>query len=483
LASKSDILIKGGVVVTGEGASRADILVNDGKITEISSDLSDRQTSRTLDATGKYVMPGIVDAHAHPVYGDKMDDYSICAAFGGVTTIIAFIGNVSAWGYTGYTPEVAKRFIEDSERISYTDFSVHGVFVGEDDVEKAIPELIDLGVISFKMFMAYSRRGMMMPDDKMLRAMQVASYSGGLAMVHAENGHCIDFLVDNFIATGKTNPEYFLRSQPNIIEAEAFNRALTYAEVTGCPLYGVHLSTKESLPILRMFQERGQMVFGETCPHYLALTNDEVLTKGALGKVAPPLREWSDVMALWAALSNGLLSTVGSDSTGLTVAQKRTGGQSGTLSLQKGDKMEEPVSIFDARFGLNTLQYMSSVVFTEGVQKGRISLARFVQVMCENPAKIFGMYPQKGALKPGSDADLVVWDSELSGTASIENMKGNADFCTFENFQLQGMPILTMQRGNVIVEDGKLVAQQGHARYVPGDPSRAAYAPGAHRVE
>jgi dihydroorotase-like cyclic amidohydrolase len=213
------------------------------------------------------------------------------------------------------------------------------------------------------------------------------------------------------------------------------------------------------------------------------LTNDEVLTKGALGKVAPPLREWSDVMALWAALGDGLLSTVGSDSTGLTVAQKRTGGQSGTLSLDRGDKMEEPVSIFDARFGLNTLQYMSSVVFTEGVQKGHISLARFVQVMCENPAKIFGIYPQKGTLKPGSDADLVIWDSELSGTASIEHMKGNGDFCTFENFQLQGMPTLTMQRGNVIVEDGKLVAQQGHAHYVPGNPGRAAYAPGAERVE
>ena len=481
---KADVLIQGGLLASGRGVQRADVLVGDGKVAEVGSDLSSRTASRTIDATGKYVLPGAIDSHAHPMSMDKMDAFSTCAAFGGVTTIIAFAGSIKAWGYQApTTADAIKRFIADSEKISHLDFSVHATFVGETEVEKTVPELIDMGVISFKMFMSYPRRGMMMPDQKMLQVMELVGARGGLVMVHAENGYCIDYLTDKFLAAGTVSLEYYLPSQPNILEAEAFYRAATYARVTGCPLYGVHLSTKEVLPFLRMVREEAPNVFGETCPHYLTLTNDEVLTKGPLGKVGPPLREQVDVEAMWQAVADGTISTIGSDSTGYNIKHKNIGGLAPVPVDEKHPDVPFSGNILEARHGLNTIEYMVPVVFTHGVQRGRITLPRLVQVFCENPAKIFGLYPQKGTLQVGSDADLVVWDPAKETVASIERQHGNTDYCTFEGFQLVGIPVLTMQRGEVVMENGQLVRPQGRARFLPGDPNKAAYAKGESKVE
>lgn len=474
---EADLLVKGGMVVSGRAVFRADIVVRNGKVAELSPDLSLRPASRTIDAKGKYVLPGAIDCHAHPVYQDKMDDFSICAAFGGVTTIMAFVGNFKNWGFAGYTPDIVRQFIRESEAISCLDFSVHAAFQGTDDPEKSLPELIEMGVSSFKMFMTHRRRGRMMPDEKMLRVMEMAASLGGLAMVHAENGCCQDYLLDKFMAEGKTSPEYFLKSQPNISEAEALFRAGVYAGITGCPLYGVHLSAKESLPILRLLREQGYTIYGETCPQYLTLTNDEVLRKGALGKTGPPLRGQADLEALWKAVAEGTLQTIGSDSAGFTVAQKQTGGQSTEHFLNIREHPTQMRDIFDARFGFNTIQYMVPVVFTEGVQKGRITLPRLVQLFCENPAKIFGMYPRKGTLEPGSDADLVIWDPSKTATATAKEQKGNTDWTPFEGFELQGMPVLTMQRGEVIVENNKWVGERGRGQFIHRSPRKAAYAP------
>ena len=463
---RAEVLVKGGLLVTGAGISRMDVLVQGGAIQELAGDLLGREASRVIDASGKYVLPGAIDSHCHPVYLDKMDQYTVCAAYGGITTVIAFVGNVSGWGFSGYTTDLVKGFIEEGERLSHLDFSVHGTFVGadEDTLERSVAELVRMGVISFKVFLAYRRRGMAISDEGMLKMMDLATTAGGLPMVHAENSCCIDHLIDRYSAEGKTSAEWYLPAQPNILEAEGLHRAGVFSQVAGSPLYPVHLSTKEALPLVREFRDKGLALFAETCPHYLTLTNDEVLKKGAVAKVGPPLREQPDCDALWEALADGTIDVVASDSGGRTRAQKMVGGD----------------NIFEGPYGLNTHEFMVPVVWSYGVNRGLITLPRLVQVFCENPAKIFGLYPKKGTLQPGSDADLVVWDP--ARVHVVDGQHGNADHSSFDGFQLLGMPELTMQRGQVIMENGQIISKPGRGRFLPGDPNTAAYAPGGHQI-
>lgn len=487
VTSGADLIVKGGLLVDGKSVRRADVLVRDGKVSKTGTDLPYHSAARVIDASGKYVLPGVIDCHAHPGHvgnmrADQMDAFSVCAAFGGVTTIIAFVGSLFA-SDSEYTPDVVKRFSEEGERISYLDFSAHGFFIGSVDSERAVDDLIDMGVTSFKMFMSDPYSGMMTSDDKLLRVMGKAADAGGLVMVHAENGYAIDYLTRKFMAEGKTGPKYLLPATPNITEAEAFYRAATYAKVTGCPLYAVHLSTREVVHLLRMVRSETPTIFGETCPHYLTMTNDEVLDKGALARVAPPLREEHDVEAMWKAVADGTISTIGSDSVGYLLKHKNIGGI--TPVPMDEDHPDVPFSgnIFEARAGFNTIEYMVPIIFTYGVQSGRITLPRMVKVLCENPAKIFGLYPRKGALKDGSDADLVVWDPAVRTVASSKHQHGNTDLCSFEGYELGAMPVLTMQRGEIVMENGKVVRPQGRARFLSRDTSKAAYSPAGYSVD
>lgn len=474
---QADLVIRGGLVVTGEGITSADIVVADGKVRELVPHGTDVHAANVVDAAGRYVLPGAVDAHCHPVNTDRMDAMSMTAAYGGITTMIPFIGNVSAWGWSGETTDVVRRFIEEAEQLSYLDFGVHGVFTPADrDVYKAaIPALVRMGVTSFKMFMAYSRRGMMTPDDMLVDVMAIAAQDGGLAQVHAETGCCIDLLVDQYTARGQTGPEYFGPSQPNLLEMEALTRAATFSAITGSPLYPVHLSAKESPAVLKHFREMDHApLFAETCPHYLTLTNDEVLTKGLLAKCGPPLRATEDNEAMWQAVADGTINVIASDSCGLASAQKASGGMSTTgpgSSVPSG----EEASFFQGSYGLNTIEFMVPVVWSRGVNTGRITLPRLVQVLCENPAKIFGLWPRKGAIAPGSDADLVIWDPARQHTVTTQH--GNTDFSSFEGFELLGMPELVMQRGQAVVRDGAFVGSQGGSRFLAGDANASAYAP------
>ena len=481
---KADVLVKGGLLVTGQGISRSDLLIAGGKVKEVAPDLSQRQATRVIDATGKYVLPGAIDAHCHPVYADKMDTMSLCAAYGGITTLIPFIGNNPVWGYTGPTDDVVKRFIEDAERDSLLDFAVHGIFTPADidAIPKAVPALIRMGVASFKMYMAYSRRGMMMPDEAIVKVMDLAAKDGGITMIHAETGCCIDYLIDLFTAQGKTGPEYFLPSQPNLLEMEAVTRVATFSAVTGCPLYPVHLSARETMPVLRHFYELGKTpLYGETCPHYLTLANDYTIQKGYLAKCGPPLRTKEDTDALWQAVADGTLNTIASDSCNLASYMKLSGGMSRQAPGTEKDLEEATTNIFQGAFGLNTIEFMVPVVWTHGVNAGRITLPRLVQVLCENPAKIFGLYPQKGVLQVGSDADLALWDPAKKH--SVDKPHGNADFSSFEGFELLGMPVLVMQRGEPVIENDQVVRRPGQAQFLPSDVNRAAYAQGGYGVE
>lgn len=468
----NDIVIKGGLIVSGHGIFKGDILVGDGMIKQVGDDLHAR---KVIDASGKYVLPGIVDAHCHPVYADKIDNFSLAAVYGGVTTIIPFIGNLPAWGYSGKTSEIVKALIEEGEKTSYLDFSIHPVFVAEDDFVAEIPKLINIGISSFKMFMTYPRRGMMMPDGKMLQAMALIAANGGIAMVHPENGYGIDYLVDKSVAEGKISREYFMPSQPNILEMEAAYHAFAYSVITHCPLYCVHLSAREMPEIISLMKKEGGHVYTETCPQYLSCMNQAVLERGPLGKVGPPLREKGDNDAMWYGLASRLIDTVASDSCHIKMEQKEWGGISKDHIYGPGAK-PSPNNIFEARFGAPWVEHMLPVVYHDGVNGTRITLPRLVQTMCENPAKIFGIYPKKGTIQAGSDADLVLLDPAKKFTISANSMHGNADFTLFEGKEVVGMPVFSMQRGEVLLENGELKRKQGNARFLPGDRDLAAYA-------
>jgi dihydropyrimidinase len=262
-----------------------------------------------------------------------------------------------------------------------------------------------------------------------------------------------------------------------LLEVEAVTRAATFASVTGCPLYPVHVSAKEIPAVIKYFQELGKTsIYAETCPHYLTLTNDEVLQKGPLAKVGPPLREIADNEAMWQAVSDGTVSVIGSDSTGFSSAEKYGGLDN---QMKAGGDISK-FNIFEGTFGANTIEHMMPVIWSKGVNEGRITLPVLVKQLCENPAKIFGLYPNKGTVRVGSDADLVVWDPTKQH--KVKGQHGNADFSTFEGFELLGMPVTTMQRGRLIVDNGELVAKPGEARYIPGNPDLTAYATNGHGI-
>ena len=469
----ADYIIRGGLVVRGTGITREDIVIADGKIVEDDGSYTDARVGRVIDASGQFVLPGIVDAHNHPVNADRIETFSLSAAFGGVTTVVPFIQNQRRRGIEGTVVDMIDEFMDEAAVTSYLDYGIHAILLGDDDVDDQVPKLMDMGVISFKMYMTYPRRGMMMPDDRMLRAMDLAAADGGIAMVHAENGYCIDHLVERSIEVGRTSPEHYAPSQPRILEIEAANRAATYAKVTGCPLYIVHLSAREILGVMERFRSEGVNLFGETCPQYLDLTNQAMLDHGALAKIGPPLREREDNEAMWRGLSSRLIDTVASDFCGYKRSQKEA---------YEGANVSDESSIFDATFGGNWVEQMLCVVYHEGVNAGRITLPRLVQVMCENPARIFGLYPQKGSLDPGADADVVLFDPTVEHTLSAEEQHCNADYTMFEGKRVTGKPVMTMQRGEILVENGVMQRPKSRARYLPGDPNLAAYAPGGHAV-
>ena len=470
----ADYIIRGGLVARGSGITREDIIVKDGKIRANDGRYREADAGRIIDASGVYVLPGIVDAHNHPVYADRIETFSMSAAFGGITTVIPFIANRRREGVEGTVSDMIREFQDEAAATSYLDYAIHAILLGDDDVDEQVPELMDMGVISFKMYMTYPRRGMMMPDERMLRAMELAAADGGIAMVHAENGYCIDYLVDRAIEAGRTGREHYAPSQPRILEIEAANRAATYAQVTGCPLYIVHLSAREMIGVLERFRGGDVRLFAETCPQYLDLTNKAMLDFGALAKIGPPLREREDNEAMWRGLSSHLIDTIASDFCGHKRSQK------GSYDFE--GEPDGEASIFDATFGGNWAEQMLCVAYHEGVNKGRITLPRLVQVMCENPAKIFGLYPQKGSLDPGADADIALFDPAARHTLSAEAQHCVADFTMFEGKEVIGQPVLTMQRGEIIVENGVMHRPKGRANYLPGNRDLAAYAPAGYRV-
>ena len=448
-----DVEIRGGVLVNSRELRLADVFIRNGVVDSIELPESGKTARQVIDAKGKFVLPGIVEAHLHPVYADRLDTLSKAAVYGGITTLIPYIGAVKAWGVEGNLWDAVNYFIDEGARDSVIDFGLHCSLVIGDmaELENLVPKICARGVRSFKGFMAYKKRGMYLSDRDLLRILSVLRDNGGLFCAHAENGDLCDFLEEGFAAAGKTGPEYYGPSRPGITEAEAAFRILSFAKVLDCPMYIVHVSTKEAMDVIAMFREWNRApIYAETCTHYLTLTNEDTLRLGTLAKVSPPLRGKDDVDALWQAIIAGRIDVIGSDTAGHML------------------KSKEPRfgNVFNAASGLPGQETMFTVTYDEGFNRRGVSLCRLVELMAEKPARIFGLYPRKGVLQAGSDADVLIFDPTREHIINATNQHTKTDYSMYENRRVLGAPELVMQRGEVLLENGELKATKGRARFL-----------------
>jgi dihydropyrimidinase len=443
MAKLYDIIIKDGLVVTGSKIEKANIGIRGEKIVAVQSTLLAKEAGRIIDASGKYVMPGAIDAHVHPVYEDDIEGASVTAAHGGITTLIHY-----AYAKPGTKlVDTIQQFKDDGAKKSYLDFAIHGALFDPANQATEIPRAFDLGVTSFKMFMAYAKLKWMTDDYWLAAAMDLIGENGGLAMVHAENGLVTDYFEDRSLKKKENQKKVFLKTRPDYLEAEAIYRAITISIVTDCPLYVVHISTARGILTVRQAKEDGRVVYAETCPQYLILTDKVLREKGPLAKIGPPLRLETDRLALWKAIQRGIIDVVASD------------------HAPKAKKIGDP--FFEAAFGTAQTETMFSVTYDEGVNSGWIGPCHLVRLLSENPARIFGLYPKKGTIEKGSDADLLLFDPSQVQQIRHKTLHSRAPYTLYEGRNCLGKPVLTMQRGKIIVENGELKGTPGIGKFLP----------------
>lgn len=442
MAPKYDLLIRGGLAVTGTEIRKLDVAVRGEKIVALEAGLPPEECGRVIEASGKYVLPGVVDVHVHPVYDDDLQGLSRAAAHGGTTTLIHF-----AYAKPGMKlMDTLEKYREEGLAGSYLDFALHGALFDPAAQIPEIPKAFALGVTSFKMFMTYAKLKWMTDDYHLTAAMDLIAGCGGLAMVHAESGLVTDYLEDRSLRRGEDPKEAFLETRPDHLEAEAVFRALSIAAVTRCPLYIVHLSTARGIGPIRQARAEGRVVRVETCPQYLTLTDGDLRRLGPLAKIGPPLRTEADRLALWQAVQQGIIDVVASD------------------HAPKTKRQEDP--FFEAPYGSPQAETMLTLVYDEGVNRGRISPCRLVQLLCENPARIFGLFPRKGVLQVASDADLVLFDPQEVTVVRSQSQHSATPYTLYEGRECLGRPVLVLQRGRVLVEEGELKGGPGGAQFL-----------------
>jgi len=443
MENQFDRVLIDGVVVTGEGMRRADVGIRGETIAAVETDLPREAAEEVIDVSGRYVFTGVIDVHVHPVYLDSVEDCSRVAAYGGTTTILFY-----AYARLGDSLlQKVEEMLEDGLANSRLDFGLHGGMFEAPKQLAEIPEVFKLGIRSFKFFMPYIKEGWTTDDYHLMKAMDMLAELGGLAMVHAENGGAVDYLEDKYLTGPDASADHFVATHPAAMEEEAIFRAIRMAEVTGCPLYIPHNTTVRAIPHIRRAQEAGLPIIAETCPQYLTLTEEIIQERGALAKIGPPIRTAKDRAGLWDALADGTIEVVGTDH-----APKEKD--------VDGDFLKQP-------FGSPQIETLLPLVYDGGVNTGRISPVRAAQVLCENPARIFGLYPQKGTIAVGSDADLVVFDPSREFTIRSENQHSNAGYTLYEGRTVLGWPEMTFQRGRRVLWQREVVAEPGVGQFLP----------------
>jgi len=453
-------LIKGGTVVTAGDTVQGDVLIDGETVATIGREL-DVAVDRVIDASDRYVMPGGIDAHTHmdmPFGGtfsaDDFESGTAAAAWGGTTTIVDFaiqdFGESLQAGFERWMAKAAGK--------AQVDYGFHVIVRQVNDQTLAdMDALIGQGVTSFKLFMAYP--GVFMLDDaSIFRAMQRTSDNGGLIMMHAENGGAIDVLVRRYLQEGRTDPINHALTRPATMEGEATHRAIALARLAGVAVYIVHLSSRDALSAVVEARDRGAAAFAETCPQYLFLSQDDLARpdfEGAKYVCSPPLRPRDHQQDLWNGLVRDDLQIVSTDHCPFDYKDQKV--------LGRGDFSRIPN-------GLPGVEDRYSVLFDGGVNAGRIGLNRFVELVATAPARMFGLYPQKGTIAPGSDADVVVFDPTAERTLSASTHHMRVDYNCFEGMRVRGKPEVVMQRGEVVVEGDRFYGRPGQGKFLKRGP-------------
>lgn len=448
------LLIKNGRIITAADDYVADIFIEGETIKSIGKNLA-VNADETIDASGMLVFPGGIDPHVHlemPFMGtfssDTYETGTRAALHGGTTTVIDFIlqkqGSSLRAAFNEWNGRATSNAVGDySFHMAVTDFN--------DSTKGEIKEMIDEGITSFKTFMAY--KGALMIDDRqMIGLMEEVKKQGGMVTVHATNGDIIDYLVQKNVSEGNRAPIYHYLSQPEVTEAEASERFVDMTNYTGCPGYIVHMTCEGALNAVRNATKRNQKVFVETCIQYLVLDASlyEQDFDGAKWVMSPPLREKKDQATLWAGINQGLVQVVATDHCPFTWEQKQMG---------KDDFSKIPN-------GHPAIEHRMELLFSEGVNKGKISLNKYVEVTSTNAAKIFGLFPKKGTIGVGADADIVIFDPSKKHTISVDTHHMNTDYSGYEGWEVTGKVKTVLLRGKVAIDDNKCLVEKGYGQFV-----------------
>jgi dihydropyrimidinase len=468
------LLIKNGTIITSTDSFTADILVENGKIHSLETSATDyvpQQVDEIVDASGKLILPGGVDAHTHfdlPMFGTvSSDDHYTghkAAAFGGTTTVIDFVPMVSA-----PTDNVLKRSVDiwrEKAAKAAIDYSFHMNLTRYDDqIEAAIPGLVEMGITTLKVFTAYNDR-LRLDDGNILRALRVAKDNGMLVMAHCENGDVVEMLINEALLANHLTPEWHGRTRPAWGAVDATLRMASLAAQADAPVYIVHMNVGGEVDMLQYAREHGVNVMGETCPQYLFFTEDELRQPdGAKWVCSPPMRTAQDNARLFEGLADGTLQTIATDHCPFFF--------DGTKPIiYEGKEIAIPgKELGVGNFtlipnGLPAVGDRLPILWTYGVGTGKLTPNQFVALNCTNPARIFGMYPQKGAILPGSDADLVIWDPQKKVKYGVAVARHRTDYNLFEGWELTGFPEKVYLRGKLIVENDNWFGRSGMGEFI-----------------
>jgi dihydropyrimidinase len=460
-----DTIIRGGTVATASDTFACDVGIAKGRITALGDNLG--TADEIVDAKGLLVLPGGIDSHVHIaqpsapgiVMADDFASGTMAAAFGGNTMVLPFALQQKGESLR----QVVKDYHAKADGKCYVDVSFHLIIADASDsvLGQELPALVNDGYTSFKVFMTYE--GLALSDMEMLKVMSVARETGALVMVHAENYDAIRFLTDRLEQAGKTQPQYHATSRPIPVEREATHRAISLAEIIDVPVMIVHVSNREAMDEIARAQRRGLKIYGETCPQYLVLTEKDLEglnMEGAKYVCSPPPRDKQSQQACWEGMEQGIFSLFSSDHCPFKYDDPH-----GKL-LPKGK-----TSFRWLPNGIPGVETRLPILFSEGVAKGRITLNEFVALTSTNHAKTYGLYPKKGTIAVGSDADIVLWDAKRDVTISQSLMHGGCDYTPYEGIKVKGWPVSTMLRGKFVVRDGKLAGKPGNGVYVPREKS------------
>jgi dihydropyrimidinase len=450
-------LIRNGTVVTARDTQAADVLIEGARIAEVRAGIPADRAENIIDATGMYVIPGGIDAHTHldmPFGGTtSADDFETgtrAAAFGGTTSIVDFA--IQARGTK--MRAALDTWWKKAENKAVIDYGLHMIVtdLGTSGLED-MDELVDEGVASFKLFMAYPNV-LMVDDATIFKALSRTAKNGALICMHAENGSVIDVIIAKALAEGKTAPIYHALTRPTRAESEAVHRAIAMAEIAGAPVYIVHLSSEDALNEVREARDRGVPAFAETCPQYLLLSIEELDRpnfEGAKYVFTPPLRTKENLPKLWDGLKHDHLQVVSTDHCPFCFEDQKILGKDDFTKIPNGGPGIE-----------NRLQ----LIYHYGVNAGKLSMNRFVEITSTTPARIFGMYPRKGEIARGSDADIVIWDPKAPFTISAKTHHMRVDYSMFEGYEVQGNARTVISRGEVIVDGGQFYGTAGRGEYL-----------------